>query len=202
MAFSTRASGTVLLALLATGCGRNYPIGSEDGRPTSSSATGTDGGPIVGVSNPSPETVAAACAAPLGDRLWINSIPELRAAMLGRWFRCANTARPDGDGGTYPDYPFGGQPGGPIEAGLEIDNDARFRTFDWGPGNTIVPRPGLLNGGTYFFVVTMTDDSGHPYIQVNFAWDSDSTHNLVPVLSDVPRVLLLADQLHFIADTQ
>jgi len=200
MSFSRRAPGPTLLVLLATGCGQNYLIGSGDDRPPPE--VGMDGGPIVGVSNPSPESVAAACAAPLGDRLWINSIPELRAAMIGRWFRCANTARPDGDGGTYPDYPFGGEPGGPIEAGVELDDDARFRTFDWGPGNTIVPRPGLLNAGTYLFLVTFINSAGQRYIQVNFAWDGDSTIYTVPVLSDLPRVLMLADQLHYIADTE
>jgi hypothetical protein len=202
MSFSTRASGPVLLVLLATGCGRKYLIGSEDDRPPPASASGTDGGPIVGVSDPSPETVAAACAAPLGDRLWINTIPELRAAMLGRWFRCPSTPTPDGDGGTYPVYAFGGQLGDPIEAGIELDAGAQFRVFDWGNGNIVVPRPGLLNGGTYVFLVTGTDDSGHPRIQLNFDFDSGSTGLTVPVLSNVPRVVLLAEQFHYIAETR
>ncbi len=172
MSFSTRASGPVLLVLLATGCGQNYLIGSEDDRPPPPIASATDGGPIVGVSNPSAETVAAACAAPLGDRLWMDSISEVRAAMLGRWFRCPTTPTPDGNGGTYPIYAFNGQPGSPIEAGIELDDNAQFRLFDWGSGNTIVPRPGLLNGGKYVYLVLGTDDSGHTNIQLNFEYDS------------------------------
>jgi hypothetical protein len=201
MSFSTRASGPVLLVVLATGCGRNYLVGFEGDRTPPPSASGTDGGPIIGVSDPSPETVAAACAAPLGDPLWINSIPELRAAMLGRWFRCPPTPTPDSDGGIYPIYAFGGLLGGPVEAGIELDDDAKFRLFDWGNGNTVVPRPGLLNGGTYVFLVTSTNNSGHPYVQLNFDWDSGAASYTVPVLSDVPRVLLLA-QYQFIAETR
>jgi hypothetical protein len=205
MSFWTRAAAPVLFVLMAAGCGRNYVVGSEDdatGGAGAASGSGTDGGAIVGVSNPSPETVSTACAAPLGDRLWTNSIPELRRAMLGRWFRCPVTPRPDGDGGAFPVFAFGGQSGDPLEAGLELTDDGRFRTFDWGDGNTLVQRPGLLNGGEVVFFVTGSDESGHPRIQVNFAYDSGSTGLTVPVLSDVPRVLLLAEMYHFIAETR
>ena len=135
--------------------------------------------------------------------LWIGSLVRtLRAAMVGRWFRCANTARPDGDGGTYPDYPFGGEPGGPIEAGIELDDDAQFRMFDWGNGNTIVPRPGLLNGGKYAYLLVGPDDSGHANIQLNLEYDSGVTGLTHPVLSNVPRIVLLGDQAQFIAETR
>jgi len=202
MSFSTRASGPVLLALLATGCRQNYLIGSEDDRPPPPITSTTDAGPIAGVSNPSPQTVAAACAAPLGDRLWLDTIPVLWAAMLGRWFRCPAPPSPDGGGGTYTLLPFNGQAGETIEAGIELDDDAQFRMFDWGNGNTIVPRPGLLNGGKYVYLLVGPDDSGHANIQLNLEFDSGATGLTHPVLSNVPRIVLLGDQAQFIAETR
>lgn len=203
MSVSTRGFLPALLVFLAAGCGRNYVIGSEDNQTSGAAGgSGTDGGAIVGVSDPSPDTVAAACAAPLGDRLWTNTIPDLRSVMLGRWFRCPTTPRPDGDGGSYPVYAFSGQPGEPIEAGIELTDDGRFRMFDWGDGNAIVPRPGLLSGGTCVYLVTGTDETGHTRIQLDFAYDSGWTGLTVPVISDVPRIALLADQYRFIAETR
>jgi hypothetical protein len=198
MSLWTRVAAPVLLVLLAPGCGRDYVIGSEDDM----TGSGTDVGAVVGVSNPSPETVSAACAAPLGDRLWTNSIPDLRRAMLGRWFRCPVVPRPDGDGGTFPVHAFGGPSGAPIEAGLELTDDGRFLLFDWGDANTLVPRPGLFYVGTVVYLVTGSDESGHPRIQVNFAYDSGWTGLTVPVFSNVPRVVLLAEEYHFIAETR
>ena len=70
------------------------------------------------------------------------------------------------------------------------------------PAPPLPPRPGLFNVGTVVYFVTGSDESGHPRIQVNFAYDSGWTGLTVPVFSNVPRVVVLAEEYHFIAETR
>jgi len=133
-------------------------------------ASGADAGPTS--SGTSPAAVAAQCQIPPGDRLQLDSIGAMRAALQRTWAHCS-------DPGLFH------RP----QDGMVIDANDRFAFLAWSNGN-LVRLAGLDNEGTVQYLDTSAMN-GRPTIQVNFVSDLGNTIISRPVVSNVPRTLII-----------
>lgn len=164
-------------ALIATaGCDGALMGSPVDGAaPTMDSATPTmdagapaiDGPPATDV----PAWATALCAPQLGERLWVQSPDDMRTTLTGQWLLCSES-------GVFM------QP----QAGIEIGADDRWRMLAWSAGQLTL-QPGLEHAGAMQYLDAT--QGGQVLVQVNFVGDIGGTIISIPVISDVPRVMLI-----------
>ena len=118
-----------------------------------------------------PAWATALCAPPLGERLWVQSPDDMRATLTGQWVLCSES-------GLFM------QP----QAGIQIGADDRWRMLAWSAGQLTL-QPGLDHAGAMEYLDA--SQAGQVLVQVNFIGDIGGTIISIPVLSDVPRIIVI-----------
>jgi len=120
-----------------------------------------------------PAATAALCQQPLGERLAVNTIADMRAILLGDWALCSGP-------GIFSH----------AQAGISINPNDRWAYTVWS-GDQLTALTGLDNEGSIEYIDT-SEANGRPTIQVNFVNDAGWTAITNPIISDQPRMMVIA----------
>ena len=157
-----------------TGSGSSYGTGVSTGLDTGGvgGSGGGDAGAITPIA-PMPAATAALCQQPLGERLAVNTIADMRAILLGDWALCSGP-------GIFSH----------AQAGISINPNDRWAYTVWS-GDQLTALTGLDNEGSIEYIDT-SEANGRPTIQVNFVNDAGWTAITNPIISDQPRMMVIA----------
>jgi len=123
----------------------------------------------------SPDQAAALCARPLGERLPLTDVNQVRTLIQRPWVLCSPTG-------------FWGIP----QAGMVIDPDDRIALLQWS-GGQLVSESGLDHEGTASYGMSRGSD-GTVHVDVVFTSDLGGANGASPpIFSDDPRVLIVND---------
>jgi hypothetical protein len=160
-----------------TGSGSGPGTGVSTGLGTGGvgGSSGGDAGAISPIGS-MPAATAALCQQPLGERLAVNTIADMRAILLGSWALCSGP-------GIFSH----------AQAGISIKANDRWAYMVWS-GDQLTALTGAENEGAIEYIDT-SEMNGRPTIQVDFVNDAGWTAMTSPILSDRPRMMVIASDL-------